>query len=96
MKRAMLQMSFEAAKVIGVIGGLVLLISGLLSFALPIVAVGLVAIALSRQVKHLMWSAVMIVVGVIAYSLEGGGSLWSYGPILIVVAGVIAIITHVL
>jgi hypothetical protein len=96
MKRAMLQMSFEAAKVIGVIGGLVLLISGLLSFALPIVAVGLVAIALSRQVKHLMWSAVMIVVGVIAYTLEGGGSLWSYGPILIVVAGVIAIITHVL
>jgi hypothetical protein len=96
MKRAMLQMSFEAAKVIGVIGGLVLLISGLLSFALPIVAVGLVAIALSRQVKHLMWSAVMIVVGVIAYTLEGSGSLWSYGPILIVVAGVIAIITHVL
>jgi hypothetical protein len=92
----MLQMSFEAAKVIGVIGGLVLLISGLLSFDLPIVAVGLVAIAISRQVKHLMWSAVMIVVGVIAYTLEGGGSLWSYGPILIVVAGVIAIITHVL
>jgi hypothetical protein len=96
MKRAMLQMSFEAAKVIGVIGGLVLLISGLLSFDLPIVAVGLVAIAISRQVKHLMWSAVMIVVGVIAYMLEGGGSLWSYGPILIVVAGVIAIITHVM
>jgi hypothetical protein len=92
----MLQMSFEAAKVIGVIGGLVLLISGLLSFDLPIVAVGLVAIAISRQVKHLMWSAVMIVVGVIAYTLEGGGSLWSYGPILIVFAGVIAIITHVL
>jgi hypothetical protein len=96
MKRAMVQMSFEAAKVIGVIGGLVLLISGLLSFALPIVAVGLVAIAISRQVKHLMWSAVIIVVGVVAYTLEGGGSLWSYGPILVVVAGVIAIITHVL
>jgi hypothetical protein len=92
----MVQMSFEVAKVIGVIGGLVLLISGLLSFALPIVAVGLVAIAISRQVKHLMWSAVIIVVGVIAYTLEGGGSLWSYGPILIVAAGVIAIITHVL
>jgi hypothetical protein len=96
MKRAMMQMSFEAAKIIGVIGGLVLLISGLLSFALPIVAVGLVALIISRQLKHLMWSAVIIVVGVIAYALVGGGSLWSYGPILVIVAGVIAVITHVL
>jgi hypothetical protein len=96
MKRAMMQMSFEVAKVIGVIGALVLLISGLLSFALPIVAVGLVALIILRQLKHLMWSAIIIVVGAIAYTLVGGGSLWSYGPVLVIVAGVIAVITHVL
>lgn len=96
MKRAVMQMSFEAAKILGVIGGLILLISGLLVFALSLVTIGLVAIVVSRQVKHLMWSVVMIVVGVVAYMLYGSGSLWSYGPILVIAAGAIGAITHVL
>ncbi len=91
-----MQMSFEAAKVLGVVGGLVLLISGLYFFALPLVASGLIALFVSRQVKHLMWSVGLIIVGVVAYTLEGGGSLWSYGPVLLIVAGVVAIITHIL
>lgn len=95
MKKAIMQMSLEAAKVLGVIGGLILLISGLLVFALSLVAIGLVAIVVSRQVKHLMWSVVMIVVGVVGYMLYGGGSIWSYGPILVIAAGAIGAITHV-
>jgi hypothetical protein len=96
MKRAMMQMSFEVAKILGIIGGLVSLVSGLYFFALSRIAVGLVAFVISGQIKHLMWSGVMIVVGVIAYTFEGGGSLWSYGPILVIAAGVIGVITHML
>jgi len=96
MKRVMIQMSFEAAKILGIVGGLVSLISGLYFFAFSRIAIGLIATVISGQVKHLMWSAVMIVVGIVAYTFEGGGSYWSYGPILVIAAGIIGIITHVL
>ena len=96
MKRAMMQMSFEAAKVLSIIGGLVVLISGIYFFALSRVAIGLVATVISGQVKHLLWSVIMVVVGVVAYMFEGSGSLWIYGPILVIAGGVIGAITHVL
>ena len=89
-------MSFEAAKILGIVGGLVSLISGLYFFAFTRIAIGLIATVISGQIKHLMWSAVMIVVGIVAYTFEGGGSYWSYGPILVIVAGIIGIIIHVL
>ena len=97
MKRAMMQLSFEAAKILGIIGGLVVLVSGLYFFALSRVAVGLAATVISGQIKHLMWSVLMVIIGVVAYLFDGGGgSLWSYGPILVIAAGVIGAITHVL
>ena len=42
------------------------------------------------------WSLLMVIVGVIAYMFEPSGSLWIYGPILVIAAGVISAITHVL
>ena len=96
MKRAMMQMSFEAAKILCILGGLVVLVSGVYSLILSRIAVGLVATVISGQVRHLLWSLLMVIVGVIAYMFEPSGSLWIYGPILVIAAGVISAITHVL
>ena len=96
MKRAMMQMGFEAAKLLCIVGGLVVLVSGVYYFALSRVAVGLIATLLSGKVRHLLWSVIMVIVGVVAYQFDGGGSLWSYGPILVIVGGIVGAVTHVL
>ncbi|TMI35335.1 hypothetical protein E6H25_05590 [Candidatus Bathyarchaeota archaeon] len=86
----------EAAKVIGIVGGLVVLVSGVYFFAISRLALGIVAAVISRRVTQLLWSVLMVIVGVLAYEFDSGSSLWSYGPILVIVAGVIGIIAHVL
>ncbi len=91
-----MQTSLEAAKIIGIVGGLVVLVSGVYFFAISRLALGIVAAVLSRRVSQLLWSLIMVIVGVLAYEFDSGSSLWSYGPILVVVAGVIGIIAHVL
>jgi hypothetical protein len=96
MKSVLMQVTFESAKILCIIGGLVVLVSGMYFFALSRLALGLGATVISGQVKHLLWSSAMVVVGVIAYQFDGGGSLWSYGPILVIAAGVLAIIAHVI
>ncbi len=96
MKRAMMQLGFELAKILCIVGGLVVLVSGLYSFALSRIAVGLVAAVISGQVKYLLWSAVLVVVGFVAYYLSGGGSIWSWGAILVIAGGIIGAIFHVL
>ncbi len=92
----LMQTSLEAAKIIGIVGGLVVLVSGVYFFAISRLALGIVAAVLSRRVSQLLWSLIMVIVGVLAYEFDSGSSLWSYGPILVVVAGVIGIIAHVL
>ncbi len=52
---------------------------------------GIVAIAGSRQVKSIVWSIVLVVVGVVAYPF-GGGFPWGYGPVLIILAGVVGVV----
>jgi len=91
-----MQTSLEAAKIIGIVGGLVVLDSGIYFFAISRLALGIVAAVISRKVTQLLWSVIMVIVGVLAYEFDSGSSLWSYGPILVIVAGVIGIITHVL
>jgi len=85
----------EAAKVIGIVGGLVVLVSGVYFFAISRLALGIVAV-ISGKMRQLLWSVVMVVVGVLAYEFDSGSSFWSYGPILVIVAGVIGIVAHVL
>ena len=97
MKRAMMQMSFEAAKLLCIVGGLVVLVSGVYYFALSRIAIGLVATVISGQVKHLLWSGIIVAVGAIAfYMLPGGGGLWNYGALLVIAAGILGAITHVI
>jgi len=86
----------EAAKVIGIVGGLVVLVSGVYFFAISRLALGIVAAVISGKMSQLLWSVVMVVVGVLAYEFDSGSSFWSYGPILVIVAGVIGIVAHVL
>ena len=86
----------EAAKVIGIVGGLVVLVSGVYFFAISRLALGIVAAVISGKMRQLLWSVVMVVVGVLAYEFDSGSSFWSYGPILVIVAGVIGIVAHVL
>jgi len=91
-----MQTSLEAAKIIGIVGGLVVLVSGIYFFAISRLALGIVAAVISRRMTQLLWSVLMVIVGVLAYEFDSGSSLWSYGPILVIVAGVIGIIAHVL
>ena len=91
-----MQTSLEAAKIIGIVRGLVVLVSGVYFFAISRLALGIVAAVISRRMTQLLWSVLMVIVGVLAYEFDSGSSLWSYGPILVIVAGVIGIIAHVL
>jgi len=91
-----MQSALEAAKVIGIVGGLVVLVSGVYFFAISRLALGIVAAVISGKMRQLLWSVVMVVVGVLAYEFDSGSSFWSYGPILVIVAGVIGIVAHVL
>ncbi len=92
----LMQTSLEAAKIIGIVGGLVVLVSGVYFFAISRLALGIVAAVISRRMTQLVWSVIMVIVGVLAYEFDSGSSLWSYGPILVIVAGVIGIIARVL
>lgn len=96
MKRAMMQMSFEAAKILCIVGGLVVLVSGVYYFALSRIALGLVATVISGQVRHLLWNGIIVVVGAVAYYFLPGGGLWNYGALLVIAAGIIGAITHVI
>jgi len=74
----------------------VVLVSGVYFFAISRLALGIVAAVISGKMSQLLWSVVMVVVGVLAYEFDSGSSFWSYGPILVIVAGVIGIVAHVL
>ncbi len=55
------------------------------------VVLGIVAVAGSRYVRSILWSIVLIIVGVVAYSF-GGGFPWGFGPLIVVIAGIVGII----
>jgi len=80
-----MQTSLEAAKIIGIVRGLVVLVSGVYFFAISRLALGIVAAVISRRMTQLLWSVLMVIVGVLAYEFDSGSSLWSYGPILVIV-----------
>ena len=92
----LMQTALEAAKIIGIVGGLVVLVSGVYFFAISRLALGIVAAVISRKVTQLLWSVVIVIVGVVAYEFDSSSSYWSYGPILVIIAGVIGIIARVI
>ncbi len=92
----LMQTAFEAVKIIGIIGGVVVLVSGVYFFAISRLALGIVAAVISGKMRQLLWSVVMVIVGVVAYMFDSGSSFWSYGPILVIVAGVVSVILHLI
>ncbi len=95
-KTMMMQTAFEAAKIIGIIGGLVVLVSGIYFFAISRLALGIVAAVISGKMRQLLWSVIMVIVGVLAYTFDAGSSFWSYGPSLVIVAGVVSMILQLI
>ncbi|HET7405310.1 MAG TPA: hypothetical protein VFJ63_04255 [Candidatus Bathyarchaeia archaeon] len=97
MKRAMMSLGFEAAKILCILGGLAVLVSGLFPFAISRIALGLIATVISGQVRHMLWSGIIVVLGAFTYyEFGGGGSFWIYGPIMVIAAGIVGVIVHIL
>lgn len=62
-----------------------------LGYGLLDVTLGIVAVAGSRHVKSILWGIILIIVGVVAFPL-GGGSPWGFGPVIVIIAGLLGII----
>lgn len=66
-----------------------------LGYGLLNVTLGIVAIAGSKHLKSILWGIVLIIAGVVAYPI-GGGSPWGFGPVIVIIAGLIGIIAELL
>ncbi len=60
-------------------------------FGVAVIALGLVGVVASKQVRSLGWNIALIIVGLLAYQFDGGFP-WLFGPILVVLAGIVGII----
>jgi hypothetical protein len=92
MKRSII----ELAKIIAIVRGLVTIVSSLLPLNLLGVVLVLIIVILSSHLKYLLWSVVILIMGLLAYRFGGDGFLLSLGPILVVLAGVLCIATKII
>ena len=60
-------------------------------YGVLVIVLGLVGVWGARKVKSLGWDVVLIVAGLFAYQFDGGFP-WLFGPILVVLAGVVGIV----
>ena len=60
-------------------------------FGVVVIALGLVGVVGSKQVRSLGWNILLIIVGLLAYQFDGGFP-WLFGPVLVVLAGIVGII----
>lgn len=60
-------------------------------YAVIVIVLGLVGVMGARQVRSLVWDIILIVVGLLAYRFDGGFP-WFFGPILVVLAGIVGIV----
>ena len=75
LKGVMTQAGLEGAKIVGIIGGLVVIVSGIYFFVVSRLTLGLVAAVISGKLRQMIWSVAMVAVGVVAYMLDGSTSL---------------------
>ncbi len=69
------------------------LLASTLAYGVTAIILGLIAIIGSRHVKTVAWDLALVTVGVVAYPL-GGGFPWGWGPILIIIGGVLGIVAR--
>jgi hypothetical protein len=62
-------------------------------YGVLVIALGLVGVWGARKVKSLGWDVVLIIAGLFAYQFDGGFP-WLFGPILVVLAGVVGIVAR--
>lgn len=60
-------------------------------YAVLVIALGLVGIMGSRHVTSVGWDIMLIIVGLLAYQFDSGFP-WLFGPILVVVAGIVGVV----
>ncbi len=60
-------------------------------YAAIVIGLGLLAVMGSRQVKTILWNVVLIIAGLLAYQFDGGFP-WLFGPVLVVVAGIVGLV----
>ena len=60
-------------------------------YAVLVIALGLVGIMGSRHVTSVGWDILLIIVGLLAYQFDNGFP-WLFGPILVVVAGIVGLL----
>ncbi len=68
-------------------------VANTLGYSVLAVGSGLVPILGSRYVKYVTWDIVLIVVGIIAYPFAGGFP-WKFGPIIVILAGIVGIVAR--
>lgn len=66
-------------------------VTTLIVYAVLVMMLGLVGIMGARSVTSLGWDIVLIIVGLLAYQFDGGFP-WFFGPILVVLAGIVGIV----
>jgi hypothetical protein len=84
----------SVARVTSLIAGFLLIISGLLgttSLALGLI-LGVGVILLSGRLKHKIWSAAFLVVGLVAYSTVGG-IVGEGGAVLLIIAAILGLLS---
>ncbi len=67
------------------------LVTNSVIYAILVIGLGLVGIMGSRQVRSLGWDIVLIIIGLVAYQFDGGFP-WLFGPVLIVLAGIVGVV----
>jgi len=86
----------ELAKILAVLGGLVTLFSGILAIISPFNSrarlsdLYLIVILGSKHVSSLAWGVSIVGIGLLAYRF-GANYLYNLGPIMIVIAGIVAV-----
>jgi hypothetical protein len=95
----MLKSAIELARILGVVGGLVVIVSSFLppfgAFSILGTIGGLIVIYFSRRIRHLLWALVVLILGILAYEF-GPDHFLNLGPILVIMAGIVAVAARIL
>ena len=91
-KRAVRHEMLSAAKTISLVAGLLLIVSGILGATSLLLGVilGIGVILLAGRLKHRLWSAGFLVVGLVAYA-SVRGIVGEGGAVLVVIAAVLGL-----
>lgn len=68
-------------------------LTNIIIYAVVVIVLGLVGVMGARRATSLTWNIVLIIAGLLAYQFDGGFP-WFFGPILVVLAGIVGIVAR--